>query len=349
MKTPYLIHSQSTLSVLLILFLAACHKPEVKDTATPDATHVRISMISREKLSFPVRASGIVASDREIRLSFKTGGIVEALYADDGAGVKKGTLLAVLNVSEIEAQVHQAKDGYAKMLRDYTRAKNLYADSVATLEQLQNAETGLDLAKSSLEIATFNLNHSRIVAPDDGVVLKRLVEAHEVIAPGNPVFLFGTSGHSWKIKAGLSDRDFVRVAPGDLAEVTLDAYPGKQFGAVVSLVSESANPLTGTYEVELNLQKTNLKLASGFVANIEITPEATDNLYRIPLSALVDANGLTGYMFTVTDSMKARKVKVNIVQIYETSAAVSGDFAQTKVVTEGAAYLSDGDLVVVTK
>jgi len=124
--------------------------------------------VVREEISLPVRSIGIVATSEEIRLSFKTGGIIAHAYVNEGQSVKAGQLLAELNLSEITAQVNQAENGYEKALRDFTRAKNLFADSVATLEQYQNAETGLNVAKSILDAAQFNLVHSRIKAPAMG-------------------------------------------------------------------------------------------------------------------------------------------------------------------------------------
>ncbi len=348
MKTPDIMKSKYWFLVIPVL-LIACHKP-VKDFSRTEKARIRVVRINRQKMMLPVIASGLIVSDKEVKLSFKTGGIIAALYADDGNVVKQGTLLATLNLSEIEAQVEQATNGFQKATRDYNRAKNLYTDSVATLEQLQNAETAMNVAKANYEIATFNLQHSRITAPADGVILKRLAETNEVVGPGYPVFIFGTSGKYWKIKAGVSDRNYVRLKQGDPARVTLDAYPGDTLKAVVSQVGESANPMTGTYEIELDLLPVNKKLASGFVANLEIYPAAAGTYFKIPVESIVEAEGTTGYVFAVSDSLVVKKTKVEIAGIYETWAAVSGDLGEAdQIATEGAAYISDGETVTLAR
>lgn len=336
---------------LLPLFIAfavlACRQAPGDEQETR-LTRVKTVGVNRQKVSFPVHASGLVVTAHEVKLSFKTGGIIEALYADNGSRVTRGALLATLNLAEIEAQVNQAERAYEKAGRDYARAKNLFRDSVATLEQFQNAETGFSVAKSTLEAARFNLQHSRIHAPDDGVILRRLVEEHEVIAPGYPVFIFGTTGKHWKIKAGLADRDYVRVHSGDTAVVTLDAYPGKSFSAVVSRLGEAANPLTGTYETELLLDDKGERLAVGFVANVEIFPSRAADHYLVPVEALVDADGSKGFVFVLTDSSRVSKTEVEITGITGVWAAVNGSFPlPASVVTSGAAYLSDGEQVLV--
>ncbi len=333
------------LAVLLVFSQTACRRQAV-ETSAPETSRVRVAEVGMEEMSFPVTASGIVVPAREIRLSFKIGGIIETIHAEEGARVRQGALLASLNPSEIDAQVEQASNGYEKAVRDYNRARNLFTDSVATLEQMQNATTAMNLAKATYDMAVFNQKHSRIFAPEDGVILKKLVETNEVVAAGYPVFVFGTTGTHWKIKAGVADRHYVRINTGDSARVTFDAYPDEVFRALVSQLGEAANPQTGTYEIELDLIAMKKRLAAGFIANLEIMPSHADRFYRIPVESLVEAHGEEGYVYGITDSLVACKVKVNIAGIYGAQVAVSGGLKGVKrVAAEGAAYLTDGEQV----
>ncbi|HLO58487.1 MAG TPA: efflux RND transporter periplasmic adaptor subunit [Bacteroidales bacterium] len=335
--------------ILIASFFISCRQPESQQKPETRLL-VKTSVVDSQKFAFPVRASGIVVPASEIKLSFKTGGIIDRVLFEEGARVKKGTLLATLNMSEIDAQVLQAENGFEKASRDLARAKNLYADSVITLELYQNAQTAYNVAGAVLEAARFNRQHSSILAPDDGVILKRLAEAHEMIAAGYPVFVLGTTGGHWKIKAGLADRDYVRISTGDRAKVTFDAYPGKEYSARVSQITEAANLTTGTYELEMDLDDIPQKLATGFIANVEITPSGAESYYKIPVESLVEAEGKTGFVFTVDDSSKVHKKKVEISGIYDTWIAVDGGInGNETLVTEGSAYLSDGDKVTVVK
>jgi membrane fusion protein, multidrug efflux system len=336
--------------ILLILVLASgCSSKEPK-AAPSEQVPVRLKEIKQSKISIPVHSTGILVSSEEIKLSFKTGGIVSEIPVREGQKVHKGDLLASLNLSEINAHVTQANDGYEKAARDYKRAENLYRDSVVTLEQKQNAATALNVAKSSLEIATFNLAHAKILAPDDGIILRQLVKQDEMVSQGYPVFLFGSSGKHWKVKCGLSDKDVVKVHKGDSASIIFDAWPGVKFQAVVDLLGEMANSYTGTYDAELLLKRTSFRLASGFVAGVNISPSEKKSFFLIPISSIVEADGQHGYIYTVTDSMTARKLRVEIGTIIGSLAAVKEiPSGVTKVVSEGAAYLKDGVRVKVVK
>lgn len=329
------------------LFLAGCNNRETPH-AVEIITPVRVAPVIKKEISIPVRSSGILASSEEIKLSFKTGGIIDRINAVEGQKVKKGTLLASLDLSEINSSVNQARNGYEKAFRDFTRAENLYRDSVATLEMIQNASTALEVAKSTLDMAEFNLRHSSIVAPSEGTILKQLAKQDEIIAAGYPVFLFGSSGKSWKVKTGLSDRDVVKISLGDSAVIRFDAYPGVVFRAVVAEIGGMADPYTGTYETELMLEQSGYRLSSGFVASVGIFPASRRSFNVVPVESIIEADGFQGYVYAVTDSSTVMKIKVNIEGMPGESAAITGIPENIReVVSEGAAYLKDGKKIKV--
>ena len=338
------------LLLAFLIIITGCKPVAVKEVVKIEGVKVRMAPVVVKEISLSLRSGGVVATSEEVKLSFKTGGIVARTYFKEGDPVKQGQLMAELNMSEINAQVNQARNGSDKAQRDYDRAKNLYADSVATLEQMQNAETALDVSKSILEMARFNQSHSKIVAPKSGVILRQLVKENELVAPGYPVYALGISGKNWIIRTALSDRDIVKVNIGDSASVVIDAWPGEPFSATVSQINEASNPMTGTYEIELKLSETKNRLASGFIANIEIFPSQKMSYWLIPMASVVEADGRTGYVYEVTPAGTAKKVKVTIATLYGEQAAISGGLENMKeVVSDGVAYLTDGVRVDIKK
>ncbi len=338
------------MTLMLLMLVAGCKPAPVQEAVKIEAVKVRVAPVVKQEISVPVRSSGYVAMSDEVKLSFKTGGIVARTYVKEGDAVKAGQLLAALNLSEINAQVNQAKIGFEKAQRDFTRAKNLYADSVATLEQMQNAESALNVSKSILEAANYNLSHSKITAPKAGIILKQLVRENELVAAGYPVYALGISGKNWVVRTGLSDRDIVKIHPGDSAKILIDAWPDQPFTAVVSQIDEAANPQTGTYEIEMKLDKTDFKLASGFIANVEVLPKQKTTCFLVPVEALMEADGQSGFVFVPTSGGTVKKVKVGIITLIGNQAALTGELDNVQaVVTEGASYLSDNIAVEIRK
>jgi len=332
-----------------IVLTAGCRQNAVI-SPKDEITRVRVVKITPESAAVSIHSNGILSSAEELKLAFKTGGIVASVKVNEGDNVEKGDILAELNLSEINANVNLARNGYEKTLRDWTRAKSLYSDTVATLEQFQNATTALNVAKSNLEIAAFNLTHSTIKAPGDGIVLKQLVKENELVAAGYPVFLFGAKGKFWKVKSGISDRDIVKINPGDSAVVVFDAWPGVKFPAFVDQVSEMADPMTGTYETELSLDGMEYRLASGFVAGVDIFPVRKQDLTFIPVGAVVEAEGGRGFVYYVTDSGTVKKTGVDIVTISGSDVAIKGiPEGVNEIISEGAAYVKEGMKVKVVK
>lgn len=335
--------------ILFLLIIQVSCRQKQANISKEEMVRVKVTGITKKDISMPVHSTGTLSSSEELKLSFKTGGIIAGVNVREGERVKKGSLLATLDLAEINANVSQAENGFDKAQRDFARAENLYRDSVATLEQKQNAATALEVAQSTLQIARFNQKHSAIIAPGDGLILKQLARQNELIAAGYPVFLFGTSGKYWKIKASLSDKDIVKVNSGDSATVSFDAYPDVRFSAIVDQLGSMSDPYTGTYEVELLLDGAGQRLASGFIANLEIYPSLKKTYMIVPVQSIVEADGRNGYIYALNDSV-VRKLRVNIVGLTGSMAAVSGIPGEvTEIVSEGASYLKDSMKVLVVK
>ncbi len=329
-----------------MIVLAACGDRSPRDMAPPVVT-IQTIRIRDTVVVFPVRTAGKLASKSESKLSFKTGGIIQKILVDEGQSVRKGQLLAQLNLEEIQSQVKQAELALSKAERDYERAGNLYRDSVATLEQYENAGTALEVARSNASIANFNLQYSTIHAPANGKILKRIAESNEIIPPGHPVFIFASTGSNWVVRANLTDRDIVRVRMKDSAHVRFDAYPGEIFKGMVSEIGTSADPYTGTYEIEVQMDKRPETLVSGFIAKVEIYPQALDRQVVIPVEALVDGTGLTGYVMVLREGNPERR-KIGIQAVTDQGIVVrEGLSPGEELITEGVQYITAGSRIQV--
>ncbi len=339
--------------IWIVLLLAATaftinscqgHAEEPQKTS---ATAVTLAKVQKQAVVHPIIASGILSAPQEVALSFKTGGIVATILTDEGAAVKKGDLLAKLDIREISAYAQQAAIAKDKADRDAARVKKLYADSAASLEQVQNAQSGLDAARAQYAIARFNLEKAQINAPFDGRVLKRLMDPGEMSGPGAPVLIIGSRPERPLVKAALSDRDILRCGLGDPAQIRFDAYPDMVFKGHVKRLAGTALPGSGVFEIEIALDKTDKTLLPGFVASIELFPRQTVQLPVIPAASLTGASGKKAYVFVYNArSGTVKKQEVHIAQILNNEVAVFDSVMDgQKIVSRGAAYLSDGQHV----
>jgi len=328
-----------------IIFLPGCGENGDRSAGNREPTMVGVSQVEVNDITFPIHCAGKLSARSEVKLSFKTGGIISEIYVEEGEMVTKGTTMAQLNLSEIQATTNQANLALEKTERDLERIRNLYRDSVATREQYDNALTAYNLAANRARIARFNLQYSTITAPSSGQVLKRIAEEDEIIAAGHPVFFFAASENDWVLKVNLTDKEIVQVNLLDSALISFDAYPGTPFPAWVSEVGSFSDPYTGTYEVELTLQKPVEKLVSGFIGRADIIPSKRYRILTIPVDALLEANEMSGFVYVVENKKAVRK-RIEIAGIRgEKILVLQGLDSGATVISEGAAFVGpDSDI-----
>jgi len=372
MKKLALILIPLTLLVLLLAY-SMTRASESPETTTDTSKSVGTTKAEAYEYQETIFASGKLSAKEEIKLSFKTGGIIKRLHVREGQRVRKGQLLAELKLDEISAKVEQAQLGskqaeitinnaklaIQKAERDYENAQGLYQDSVATFEQLDNARIQLDNARNQLEaaktslqfnnqnqdIANFNLTYSKIVAPASGVILRRLAETGELIGPGSPVFLFGTDEQQQVIRVNLTDKAIIHVELGDPAEIQFDAYPNHRFKGSVYQIAKIADPYTGTYEVEINVDREGKKMFSGFIGSVEIQTRKRLSLIRVPVDALISADRNEGIVFLIQEN-RAVRTSIDIHKLDQEAMLLrDGVQAGDELVIRGGGYLQHGDLV----
>ena len=207
----------------LVALLIGCGASADPPAESAPAPRVEVATATIRTQALPIRTSGRLASKAEIPLSFKIDGVIDRILVDEGTAVREGQRLAQLNLSEIDARVMEATAALEKAERDLARAERLHRDSVATLEDVEDARTAVDVAAARQQVARFNRQYAVIEAPAAGRILRRHAEAGEVMAPGRPMLTLGASSRGWIVRAGIAARDVVRLALGDSAQVTFDA------------------------------------------------------------------------------------------------------------------------------
>lgn len=340
-----------------VLLFTSCKqvKKPVKNVNDP-VIPVKVTELRSMNAFSTITASGQFTTDDEVYLSFKTGGIIDRIFVKEGDSLHKGQLLAVLKLTEIDAQLKQAALAYEKAKRDYERSEKLYQDSVATLEQFQNSGTMMELAKQQLEAVRFNRYHSEIRASNAGFLLNKLVNEGQAVAPGTPVFRTnGAHSTSWLLRVNVDDRQWTAVRPADKAVIYTDAGGSRSYKGLVVRKSQAIDPQTGMLTVDIQLSEKAGDLASGMFGKVMIDCSGTDqnsqdHTWSIPYEALMDANGSTGYVFVVNDNNTVSKVSVSIEGMNNNHVLISGNLEEAKsIVSTGNAYLTDKSKVQIIR
>jgi len=340
--------------LLAAFVLNACKNHKEKNVAvgSQDTIPVKIMALKTVDANQTITASGQFTTNDETLLSFKNGGIINKIYVKEGDAVHIGQLLASVNQTEISAQVQQVQLSYQKATRDYERANKLYKDSVATLEQMQNAKTALQVAKQQLDAIKFNQDYAEIRATRNGYVLRKLANEGQVVGPGTPILqINGASQNKWILKTGVSDAQWASLKIGDEATITTDALPEKILKANVTKKAEGIDPQSGTFGLELTLTDSKIQgLAAGLFGKAIIFPTRSVSGYTIPYDALLDGGQNEGYVFITSDNKTAKKVKVRLGAVQNNEININGGLEQgASLIVSGSAYLTDGSKIKVIK
>lgn len=342
-----------TVLAIITLFIQACTDGKGANTAIPkttDPVYVKVMTPRVTHGETIIKTSGQITTDDETTLSFKTGGVVNSINVKEGDRIRKGQRLASLDLTEINAGVAQTRHALEKAKRDLQRVTNLYHDSVATLEQWQNAQTAVDVANEQYQAAVFNRSYSEIRASHDGYVLQKFVNPGQVLGVGDPVLkVNGGAKGQWILKVGVSDKQWAAINLHDKAIVTIDAFPGKACEAFVLRKSETSDPRTGAFTVELQLVHESIRLASGMFGSADIHAGTPRQAWAVPYEAVLDADGNSGFLFITRDDKTAEKYPVTIDTFDGDSIHLSTAAPQGSVIISGSAYLTDKTPIIIRK
>ncbi|WP_027000323.1 efflux RND transporter periplasmic adaptor subunit [Eisenibacter elegans] len=335
-----------------LVSLAACNaKNKASGLTEGEVIAVKTHPIAVANGKAVLVATGILSTQNQANYSFKIGGVIDRILVEEGQAFGRGQLLATLKLTEVSSGEVQAQLALEKAHRDHQRVKNLYADSVATLEQLQNTQTALEIAKKQLEAVSFNRQYAYIYAANSGFVRKKLASKGEVVSGGMPVLAINESrSQDWDFRVGLSDREWALVEIGNPCKVVLDAFPDKVFEGEVFRKSPAAEQGTGSFQVEIKINTANIKPALGMFGKASIATNRSSEYITIPYDALIEADGKNAFVFVPIDQKRVRKQAIQIESFDNEQVRVrSGLEGVREVVRSNSAFLNEDSHIKIVK
>jgi RND family efflux transporter MFP subunit len=327
---------------LTSLVLAACATssaapPQIVDESVP----VTVAALGSEPLSRVVHGVGRLRTADEVALAYPFPGIAADVRVRRGQVVHAGQVLAILDAAPARAQLEVAQQALEKAERDATRARALEGTALSE-SQRQDAVTGLEIAKANVASASFQARRSTLVAPADGVVVDTKIEEGQTLSAGMPVVWFSGAG-GFEVELALPAADALLCPPGTAVEAHFAAL-GASIRGRVSERAGGAGP-QGLWSLTVALDPTDLSLASGLVATVDLSP-APAEWPAVPFEALAEADGDDAAVYSVDDAGVAHRVPVRIAFVADDRVALAdAPPAGTAIVVAGVPFVTDGALV----
>lgn len=268
------------------------------------------------------------------------------------------------------AQLAQAEAAAVKAQEDFGRADALFKKNSLTKSDYDSAKANLDstraqvegarsqvqasagavnTAQAALQTATLALHDTSLTAPFTGVVVQRSVEIGTLAGPSIAAFVLADVS-SVKAAFGVSDIVVAHLKNGSKLSIYTEAFPSRQFQGFVSAIGAVADSTTRSFQVEVTIPNERAMLRPGMIASLDAGgPGGEAHPVAVaPLDAIVRAaDSSSQFAVVVVDGGVARRRPVTLGTTYGDRIAVTGVEPGEKVVTSGATFVSDGDLVKV--
>jgi HlyD family secretion protein len=277
------------------------------EAATRRAVTYQTEAVTRADLQVTVTATGSIEPTNLVEISSELSGTMEKVLVDYNDTVAAGQILAQLDTTQLEAQLAVQKASHAVAEAQVANAKaslleaELNYDTVRKLDErgvttrtkadLASANANMDLTKAQLDAQQAELDKACICSPIKGLVLRRDVDEGQIVAAmlSAPVlFTIAEDLTKMELQVDVSEADIGRVAPGELARFTVDAYDDQTFPAVISMVRYASETIDGlvTYKAILSIDNAALMLRPGMTATADITVAEHIDALVVPNAAL---------------------------------------------------------------
>lgn len=273
----------------------------------------------RGSLTVIVTATGSAQPITQVNVSSELSGTIRKVHVDYNSPVKVGQPLAELDTDKLKATIDSVKarlDAAKAKVADaattieerraeFERKKELLTKGAATVRDLELAKAAYDRAvaaqtsalaevkvvEADLRLNEINLAKACICSPIDGVVLKRSVDPGQIVASSlqAPVlFVIAQDLRHMELQVDVDEADVGKVAIGQQATFSVDAYPDRKFPAAIRDIRYGSEVVQGvvTYKAVLSIDNTELLIRPGMTVTAEIVVQHVYDALLVPNAVL---------------------------------------------------------------
>lgn len=277
--------------------------------------------VVRGDLTVTVQATGNLEPTNEVTVGSEVSGLLISVNVEDNDVVKKGQVLAHIDLSKLNDEVAQYKATLSSAEATLAQKKATVAEYTATLARMKDvqalsggkvpaktemdtaeanlqrakaeeasAKANVDNAQASLRVSETNVKKATITSPVDGVVLQRKVEPGQTVQASfstPELFIIAEDLSRMKLQVDVDEADVGDVREGQDATFTVDTYPNRTYHAVVKRVRLGSTTSSGIvyYETVLTFNNDDLSLRPGMTGNAQIQTLHRENAVLVPSAA----------------------------------------------------------------
>jgi len=279
----------------------------------------RVEAVGKGDIEALVVTSGTLNPIDLVDVGSQVSGKIEKLNVDFNDTVKKGQIVAELDLEPLNLKIQQNEANYQSRIasldrakvnvdnlqKKYDRAKSLFEKKLLSIEELEtvevnflsaktdviSAQASLDQAKTQLDLSKVDLANAIIRSPVDGIVIARKVSPGQTIQASYqaPVlFQVATDLTKMKVECDVDEADIGKLKEGQKARFTVEAFPNDAFNGTVTQVRYASQTVQNvvTYTTVINVENPEKKLRPGMTATVSVVVGEAKGVLRVPNAAL---------------------------------------------------------------
>ena len=294
-----------------------------------------------------IEIQGIIVSDDVVNVSAETMGRIVALNVKEGQSVRRGQLVAKLDLESLQKQINEIQTSLDLANTVYDRQKRLWDQNIGSEIQYLEAKNNKERLEKSLETLQFQLTKANIYAPISGVIDKEFSKAGEMASPGQPIVQI-LNTNKVKVVADVPESYLGIIKKRDWVDIHFPAL-NDSIKAQISQIGRTIDPANRTFKVEVATQNRSGLLKPNLLAEMLVNDLTIKNALVIPLDIVQEEVSGRKYVYVKSNSEEgdiAKKVYLETGESYLSEIVVeSGLSGDEQLIIEGAKDLSENALI----
>lgn len=333
------------LASISLLFLVSCTS---RVNQTREDQTVRIDTVTSANEQTYLQYPGKVKAAQDISLAFRISGTIRKMYAEEGSRIRPGQLLAELDPTDYQIQLDATEAEYRQIKAEAERVMALYKENGTTPNANDKAVYGLKQITAKYQHHKDQLEYTRLYAPFNGFVQKRLFKTHETVGAGMPVLSLISDGVP-EIEINLPAAEYIRRNLFNHYHCTFDIYPGEVYRLKMISITPKANA-NQLYTMRLQLIADKQPTPSpgmNTMVTIYCASEETPQL-SVPGSAILQKDGKSQVFVYNPSDHTVNSCPVTLLHLLSDGRIlISSDQLKPgeQIVSSGIHYIQDGETV----
>lgn len=199
-----------------------------------------------------VYATGTVEPTVLMPVSPRAGGRLVSIEAEEGQQVKRGQVLARLESGDLDQTIQEMRAREQLARAQLERTRSLVEQRFVAPSEFDRVRSEWQAAQAATRRAQAQRDYNQLVAPADGVVIRRDGEAGQFVPSGQAVFTLACCA-PLRVTAEVDEEDIARVTVGQAATMRSDALPRHLFEGTVAEITPKGDPVSRSYRVRIRL------------------------------------------------------------------------------------------------